>query len=428
LDCTCAPAERGASRVASWSERALFNGPYGVSQGNSVAVSGDGNTAIVGGPATKAAPGTVGVHAHGRRCGASRAANWSGPVLSMRLGGYVVYQGSSVALSADGNTAIVGGPGDNGQCRSGRGRTSTLWRRVESAGRQHWSRPGASIPARFMVRSKGPLWRYQPTGNNGASCGVALGTTTLPEQRGCTRARAACGPQQGAKLGRRRGGVHSTLQGSSVAISGDGNTAIVGGRPVPPVAGKSCWVSHALGRNLDPAGRRTDRERTGVSGSALQGSSRSAVRGTGTRPSWEGPTILHRVIITLQEQPGCSRAQARVEPTGWQTGRNGRRFRRKSGQLCGAVWGRECGNCRRAYRQRQRRSSVGVCGCPPPLQALSSPQGALMNGAKLPARDRARDLDYHPRRGPIRDYANLEQLGFFGEQPAKRSWTVSALP
>jgi hypothetical protein len=84
----------------------------GAEQGSSVALSGDGNTAIVGGPADN--PDSI------NDTGAVWVYTRSGGVWSQQGNKLVgtgavgqAQQGSSVALSADGNTAIVGGPADN---------------------------------------------------------------------------------------------------------------------------------------------------------------------------------------------------------------------------------------------------------------------------------------------------------------------------
>jgi hypothetical protein len=73
-------------------------------QGDSVALSDDGNTALVGGPNASSGPSIVGAawvftRSRGR---------WTqqGAVL---LGTVKRYLGSIVALSGDGNTALVGG-------------------------------------------------------------------------------------------------------------------------------------------------------------------------------------------------------------------------------------------------------------------------------------------------------------------------------
>jgi hypothetical protein len=77
-------------------------------QGSSVAISADGNTAIVGGPDDNIdASGTTGVGAAWVFIRSGGAWVQQGPKL---VGSGAVGQGFSVALSADGNIAIVGGP------------------------------------------------------------------------------------------------------------------------------------------------------------------------------------------------------------------------------------------------------------------------------------------------------------------------------
>src|SRR5271155_3535337 len=78
-------------------------------QGWSVALSADGNTAIVGGVGDSLGNGAVWVYT---RSGGVWTQQGSKLVGAGAVG--AARQGSSVALSADGNTAIVGGFGDNG--------------------------------------------------------------------------------------------------------------------------------------------------------------------------------------------------------------------------------------------------------------------------------------------------------------------------
>jgi hypothetical protein len=88
--------------------------PFQVAQGHSVSLSGDGNTAIVGGPGD--------CHTDPRCFYVSGAAwvftrtggGWSQEAKLVGTGviGLVAAQGWSVSLSGDGNTAIVGGPAD----------------------------------------------------------------------------------------------------------------------------------------------------------------------------------------------------------------------------------------------------------------------------------------------------------------------------
>src|ERR1017187_3470060 len=80
-------------------------------QGSSMALSSDGTTAIVGGPYDGAGRGAVWVFA---RTGAGWGQQGEKLVASHAVGERV-FQGRSVALSADGSTALVGGDGDDGE-------------------------------------------------------------------------------------------------------------------------------------------------------------------------------------------------------------------------------------------------------------------------------------------------------------------------
>jgi hypothetical protein len=90
-----------------WAQQAKLvdNGAAGANQGSSVALSAHGNTAIVGGP-----NGVGAAWVYTRRNGV-----WDrqGSKLKFSVTAGAANVGRSVALSADGNTAIVGGPNDN---------------------------------------------------------------------------------------------------------------------------------------------------------------------------------------------------------------------------------------------------------------------------------------------------------------------------
>ncbi len=79
-------------------------------QGGSVSLSADGNTAIVSGPGDNSNIGAVWVYARG-------GGTWSQQGSKLVGTGSVgaASQGVSVSLSADGNTAIVGGINDNSE-------------------------------------------------------------------------------------------------------------------------------------------------------------------------------------------------------------------------------------------------------------------------------------------------------------------------
>jgi lipocalin len=102
-------------------------------QGTSVSLSGDGNTAIVGGPGDNDYIDAAWVYTR-----SGEVWNQQGPKLvgtgAVNLGD--VFQGWSVALSSDGNTAIVGGPQDDVG-------TGAAW--VYTRSRGAWSQQGPKL-------------------------------------------------------------------------------------------------------------------------------------------------------------------------------------------------------------------------------------------------------------------------------------------
>ena len=94
-------AQQGAKLVGTGNTGAA-------SQGKAVAVSADGNTAIVGGPDDNSEQGAAWVYTRSGGVWAQQGAKLVG---SGNAG--AANQGGAVALSADGNTAIIGGNADN---------------------------------------------------------------------------------------------------------------------------------------------------------------------------------------------------------------------------------------------------------------------------------------------------------------------------
>jgi hypothetical protein len=100
----------------SWTMAEQLVGPGAVGaaqQGASVALSADGNTVLIGGPGDSyGAPGAAWVLWRG---GVRREVNWQKIAGTGGIGDAQtpIRQGSAVALSADGMTALIGGPGDN---------------------------------------------------------------------------------------------------------------------------------------------------------------------------------------------------------------------------------------------------------------------------------------------------------------------------
>jgi lipocalin len=180
-------------------------------QGFSVALSGDGNIAIVGGLDDNSGAGAAWVYTRNGGIWSQQGSKLVGTGAATKAG-----QGSSVALSADGNTAIVGGPGDGG----------AVWIYARSGG--GWSQQGSKLVGAGAV------------GNAGQGTSVALsadGNTAIvggPQDASYIGAawvytrNGGAWSQQGRKLAAVNAGTNAG-QGWSVALSADGNTAIVGG-------------------------------------------------------------------------------------------------------------------------------------------------------------------------------------------------------
>jgi hypothetical protein len=193
-------------------------------QGMSVALSADGNTAIVGGPGPNNADrdrspslGPAGAAwVFTRSGGGWRQQGGKLVGTTSDFGGGLWSQGTSVALSADGNTAIMGGPSDNRT-------TGAAWVFTRSGG--VWTQQGNKLVGSGVP----PL----PPGQGMSVALSSDGNTAIVGGWGAEAAwvftrSAGAWTQQGKKLVG-TGAVGSARQGMSVALSADGNTAIVGG-------------------------------------------------------------------------------------------------------------------------------------------------------------------------------------------------------
>jgi hypothetical protein len=165
---------------AQFVQQAKLVGTDNAGLGSSVALSADGNTAIVGGPGDGCQSFPQPCEPHGAAWVFTRSNGvWTQQGNKLVGTGAVGIpgQGSSVALSADGKTAIVGGPGDNPIC----------------------------VP----------------------SCGSPVGAAWVFTRSPASFNHPAVWTQQTKLAG--TGAVGGASQGTSVALSADGITAIVGG-------------------------------------------------------------------------------------------------------------------------------------------------------------------------------------------------------
>jgi hypothetical protein len=189
----------------------------GPALGTSIAISFDGNTAVAGGPQDRAQTGGAWIFTRNGK-------TWSeqGPRLVGSEAVGDAGQGSSVAISADGNTAIIGGPRDRFAGTFG----GAAWVFTRTAG--VWSQQGPKLIGLDAVGAaqQGFAVALSADGNTaivgGPGDNGANGASWIFTRSG------GAWTQQGSKLVG-LGASSPSAQGSAVALSGDGNTAIVGG-------------------------------------------------------------------------------------------------------------------------------------------------------------------------------------------------------
>jgi len=224
-------------------------------QGQSIAISSDGNTAIVGGSQDNSNMGAAWVWA---RSGTTWVQQGSKLVGSDAVGSFVA-QGQSVAISADGNTAAVGGYADNSN-------TGAVW--VWTRSDAVWTQQGTKLvgTSETGIGSQGISVALSSDGNTvivgGISDNNGMGAAWVFTRSG------GIWSQQGTKLV--GSGASDASQGTSVALSSDGNTAIVGGYSDNSSAG-AAWVWTRSGTTWTQQGAKL--VGSGASGAARQGMS-----------------------------------------------------------------------------------------------------------------------------------------------------------
>jgi hypothetical protein len=292
--------------IQQGSKRTDQNSTSGAKQGTSVAVSANGNTAVIGAPSDNSDRGAVWVFTR-------TGSNWSSSGVKLVGTGAIgtARQGTSVAVSADGNTIAVGAPGDNDNrgavwvfTREG-GNWSQSGPKITGTGTSSGSRLGISVAlssdgntlasgAIGYQSYGGAVWIFDRYDNNWIPSGgpiagidaigqamqgvsVALnadGSVLLSgghqdnNRRGAVWmfTRADCNwYQYGTKLVG-SGGSAQAWQGYSVSLSADGNTALVGGCLDNGLAG-SAWVFRRSGSFFQQEGPK-------LSGSWMTGQSR----------------------------------------------------------------------------------------------------------------------------------------------------------
>jgi FG-GAP repeat len=261
--------------------------------GASVALSADGNTALIGGPGDDSATGAAWVFT---RSGST----WSqqGEKLTGTGGTGEGMFGSDVALSADGNTALIGGPEDGSA-------TGAAWGFTRSSGA--WSQQGPKFTGGEADNTEfGVLVALSADGNT-ALVGGWKDNGTKGAAWVFTRS-GGVWSQQGPKL-TGTGEIGEGGFGTSVALSADGNTALIGA-PGDNNEKGAAWVFTRSGSTWSQQGGKLTP--TGEVGSpwfgytvALSGDGKTALIGGWLDDNWKGAAwVFTRSGSTWTQQGG----------------------------------------------------------------------------------------------------------------------------
>jgi hypothetical protein len=225
-----------------WSKQARILGTgagFPDQQGKAVAISADGNTIIIGSRDDNFGVGAAWIFVRSGNSWSQQGGKLIGTGAVGPAG-----QGYSVALSANGNTALVGAPGDN----NGAG---AVW--VFTRSGSTWSQQGSRLVPTGFVGSgieAGVSVSLSADGNT-----AVIGAPGENFGKGGTWAFTRSGStwtQQAKFAG--TGGVDYPAQGAAVSLSSDGNTVIVGGPFDYPVG--AAWVFTRSGNSWSQLGNK----------------------------------------------------------------------------------------------------------------------------------------------------------------------------
>ena len=216
--------------------------------GDSVALSGDGNTALIGSPYNHGHVGAVWVFT---RSGSTWTQQGEKLTNSGEIGGG--WFGSSVALSGDGNTALIGGPYNHG-------RVGAVW--VFTRSGSTWTQQGEKLTGNEESGSGDFGFSVALSGDGNTALIGGYGDNDYVGAAWVFTRSGSTWTQQGEKLtGNEESG--SGDFGSSVALSSDGNTALIGGYGDNDLVG-AAWVFTRSGSTWTQQGEKlTGNEESG---------------------------------------------------------------------------------------------------------------------------------------------------------------------
>jgi hypothetical protein len=195
-------------------------------QGVSVAVSADGNTAIVGGLVDSSSTGAAWVYT---RSGVTWTQQGNKLVGIGAVG--AAQQGYSVAVSADGNTAVVGGNTDSSN-------TGAAW--VYTRSGVTWTQQGNKLVGSGANGAAQQGWSVSVSADGNTAVVGGYGDRSFVGAAWVYVRNGSAWTQQGSKLVS-SDAAGAAQQGASVAVSADGNTAVVGG-PADNSSTGAAWI------------------------------------------------------------------------------------------------------------------------------------------------------------------------------------------
>jgi hypothetical protein len=232
--------------------------------GNSVALSADGKTALIGGELDNGQTGAAWVYVQSPTGYVQQARMPSAGVPVSGLTGADQF-GHSVALSSDGNTALVGGPFNDGSAGAGNN-GGAAW--VFTRSGTSWAQLGSKLAPAVAPANNSDHWGTAVALSSDGSTALIGG----PNE----------GPGSGAAWVYTRSGTFNPQQelfpnpaslvqfGSSVALSSNGNTALVGAPSDTVGTGGAAWAFERSGTTWGPGTKIVpSNSPSGVFGSAV---------------------------------------------------------------------------------------------------------------------------------------------------------------
>jgi FG-GAP repeat len=268
--------------------------------GYSVALAEDGNTAVIGGPEDDTATGAVWAFTRSDGLWSQQGSKLTGGEEgNSQFGVYV-------ALSADGDTALVGGPGDNDDA-------GAAWVFTRSGG--VWSQQGPKLTGMgetkedgfgvsVALSADGDTALIGAPGDNGGLFGKgAAWVFTRSDGIWTQQGEKLVGDCTSSCANEGTGEIYNAWFGYNVALSADGNTALIGGFRDNDWRG-AAWVFARSGSTWTQQGEKLVGDCTSSCANEGTGESGDGMFGTMVALSADGDTALIGAWNDDNVQPG----------------------------------------------------------------------------------------------------------------------------